>query len=448
MKNVSSDSKKVYFFRIRTDLLTLNYSADVFVLLSPFAKFFTPKLNSKKVHLLEIVREWGVLAMAEKQVQNQNSSQNRTTQYTVIKVRLHPTAEQAELIEKTFGCCRYLWNRMLADVQEFYAATDIHYIPTPARYKKEAPFLTEVDSQPLCTVHQNLRRAFLDFFRNPGAFRYPQFKTKKARKDAFTVYCRPYRTGPSIYLTRDGIKMPKLGNVKATLYRRPLHWWSLRFVTVTKTRSGKYFCSLTYGCDVRRPQPIAPAPERTVGLHHSVASFYVDSEGRSPVLPQLAKSKEKLARMQQKLSRMQRGSKNYEEQLQKIRLLHEHIANQRRDFLHKESGRIANACDAVCVRDTDLTELAKKLKGSDVFGAGFGAFREYLQYKLERQGKPYIVVDRLLPVAKICHECGAVNETLPARRKTWQCPHCGALLNREANAARNLKQQGLAQLGA
>ena len=86
----------------------------------------------------------------------------RATQYTVIKVRLHPTAEQAELMEKTFGCCRYLWNRMLSDVQEFYAATDVHYIPTPAHYKKEAPFLKEVDSQPLCTVHQNLRRAFLD----------------------------------------------------------------------------------------------------------------------------------------------------------------------------------------------------------------------------------------------------------------------------------------------
>ncbi|MCI9318177.1 MAG: helix-turn-helix domain-containing protein, partial [Oscillospiraceae bacterium] len=111
-------------------------------------------------------------------------------QYTVIKVRLHPTAEQAVLMEKTFGCCRYLWNRMLSDVQEFYAATDLQYIPTPARYKKEAPFLKEVDSQALCAVHQNLRKTFLDFFRAPNSFGYPQFKTKKARKDSFTVYCR------------------------------------------------------------------------------------------------------------------------------------------------------------------------------------------------------------------------------------------------------------------
>lgn len=92
----------------------------------------------------------------------------RTLQFTTIKVRLYPTPSQAELIEKTFGCCRYLWNKMLADVQEFYAAADLQYIPTPAHYKKEAPFLKEVDSQALCTVHQNLRKAFLNFFRAPG----------------------------------------------------------------------------------------------------------------------------------------------------------------------------------------------------------------------------------------------------------------------------------------
>ena len=107
--------------------------------------------------------------------------------YSVIKVRLHPTREQAELMEKTFGCCRYLWNRMLSDVQEFYAAADVQYIPTPARYKREAPFLREVDSQALCAVHQSLRRAFLSFFRSPGAFRRPKFKSKKECRDSFTA---------------------------------------------------------------------------------------------------------------------------------------------------------------------------------------------------------------------------------------------------------------------
>ena len=365
-------------------------------------------------------------------------------QYTVLKLRLHPTPEQAELIEKTFGCCRYLWNRMLSDVQEFYAATDLQYIPTPARYKKEAPFLKEVDSQALCTVHQNLRQAYLNFFRNPSAFQAPQFKTKKSRRDSFTVYCREYRTGPSIRLTGDGLQMPKLGLIRARVHRRPLHWWTLVSATVAKTRSGKYFCSIVFKYPAPQPEPVAPTAEKTLGIHYSLTRFYVDSQGNSPALPGVARSKEKLARMQRKLSRMKRGSHNYLAQMKKIQLQHEHIANQRRDFTHKESRRIANDWDAVCVRDADLAELARRLKQPNVLDLGFGMFRDFLRYKLERQGKTYIAVDRLAPVAKTCGECGRVNEA-PPRGRVWTCPHCGAKISREVNAARNLRDMGLAQ---
>lgn len=367
------------------------------------------------------------------------------TQHTVIRFRLHPSAEQAELIEKTFGCCRWLWNQMLSDVQEFYAAADAHYIPTPARYKKEAPFLKEVDSQALCTVHQNLRKAFLNFFRAPGAFRYPQFKTKKARKDSFTVYCRQYHTGPSIYLTDKGIQMPKLGLIPANIYRRPLHWWSLKLVTVSKTRSGQYFCSVSFGYEVKTPEQIAPKQERALGLNYSLSRFYVDSEGASPVLPAVQKSRERLAKLQSGLARMEQGSHHYERQLQKIRLLHEHIANQRRDFVHKESRRIANAWDAVCVRESDLVALSQKLNQGGVMDYGFGAFRVYLKYKLERQGKTYIVVDRLAPAAKTCWRCGHVNEKLTSHEKSWICPSCGEVVTREVNTAQNLRDMGLAQ---
>ena len=123
-----------------------------------------------------------------------------------------------------------------------------------------------------------------------------------------------------------------------------------------------------------------------MGLNYSLSRFYVGSEGASPVLPALEKSKEKLARLQSGLARMEPGSNNYEKQLQKIRLLHERIANQRRDFIHKESRRIANVWDAVCVREMDLVELSQKLKQGGVMDAGFGTFRACLKYKLERQG--------------------------------------------------------------
>ena len=383
--------------------------------------------------------------MAADRSERRQPQDGKAKQYTVLKFRLYPTQEQAGQIEKTFGCCRYLWNKMLADVQEFYAATDMHFIPTPAKYKKEAPFLCDVDSQPLCNVHQNLRRAFMDFFRAPESFGYPQFKTKKSGRDSYMVYCRQYRTGPSIYLTGSGIQMPRLGLVPANIHKKPLHWWSLRFVTISKTASGKYMCAATFGCGVREAERLTPTRERTLGLNFSLKRFYVDSEGRSPELPGIGASREKLARMQQKLSRMEPGSNNYSQQLQKIRLEHEHIANQRRDFIHKESRRIANAWDAVCVRDTDLVELSQKLRQGGVMDYGFGAFRGCLKYKLERQGKAYIVLDRLLPAAKTCNECGYVSGELDSHRKSWTCPGCGAQLTREVNTARNIRDMGLEQ---
>lgn len=311
------------------------------------------------------------------------SGDGSQVRYTVYKLRLHPTPEQAALMDKTFACCRYLWNKMLTDAREFYAATDLQYIPTPAHYKKEAPFLKEVDSQALCTVHQNLRKAYLDFFRAPGTFGYPRFKTKKAGKDSFTVYCREYRTGPSIRLAGGKLQMPKLGTVEVVVHRRPQSGWTLVSVTISKSKSGKYDASIVFKYPVGQVEPARPDPERTLGLSYSPSCFYVDSEGGVPDQPDLTRSKEKLVRMQQKLARMKRGSNNYDRQLQKIRLLHEHIANQRKDFIHKESRRIANDWDAVCVTARTLTEEH----------SGFGMFRECLQYKLERQGKRYIAVD-------------------------------------------------------
>ena len=216
-------------------------------------------------------------------------------------------------------------------------------------------------------------------------------------------------------------------------------------VTVSRTAAGKYFASVIFAYQAKKQEAVEPTQKTTLGLNHSISSLYVDSEGRRPEMPSWKQPQKKLAEMQRKLSRMQKGSRNYQEQQQKIRLLHEHIANQRRDFIHKESRRIANAWDAVCVRDADLNGLAQKLKGAKVMASGFGMFRDCLRYKLQRQGKACITVDRYTPTAKTCHECGFVHEGLGQREKIWTCPHCGAALSREVNAARNLRDMGLFQ---
>ena len=374
------------------------------------------------------------------------AGEGKTVQYTTLKVRLYPTEAQAELFENTFGCCRYIWNRMLADQQRFYLETDRHFIPTPAKYKKDAPFLKEVDNQALTQEYNRLSQAFRVFFKDPGHFGYPNFKKKKTDRDSFTACNHVFESGPTIYTTRDGVRMTKAGIVKAKFSRRPQAWWRLRRVTVEKTRSGKFYCSILYEHEVKTPEPKTPVPQATLGLKYSMGHFYVADSGHRADPPRwLKQSREKLTKLQRRLKRMEPGSKNYWEAVRKYRLLHEHIANQRRDFIHQESSRIANGWDAVCMRADDLAELSRSVKRGNVLESGFGMFRECLRYKLARQGKPLILVDRYGPTTRSCSACGAVQDSVSYKRRTWVCPRCGAVHDREVNAAKNIKAQGLAQ---
>ena len=366
-------------------------------------------------------------------------------QYNTIKVRLYPTPEQEVLFQKTFGCCRYIWNRMLADHERFYYETDKHFIPTPAKYKKESPFLKEVDNQALIQEYNKLSQAFRNFFRNPAAFRYPRFKRKKDDRDSFSACNHVVGASATIYITRDAVRMTKAGLIRAKFPRRPRSGWRLTRVTVARTRTGKYYGYLLFACPVRTPEPVEPGAETTVGLKYDLSHFYVTDRGLTADPPRwLGRSRERLAGIQRKLSRLQPGSKNYQELVQKYRLLHEHIANQRRDFLHKESRRIANAWDAVCIRDDDLKAISEELGGSNVRDTGFGMFREMLRYKLERQGKQLLEVGRYIPTTRVCSACGCVNEALAPNARQWRCPVCGAVHDRDVNAAVNIKTQGLA----
>ena len=370
-------------------------------------------------------------------------------QYTTLKVRLYPTEAQAELFEKTFGYCRYIWNRMLADQRRFYEETGAHFIPTPAKYKNGAPFLKEVDNQALTQEYNKLAQAFRVFFKSPEVFRHPKFKRKKDDRDSFTACSHEFESGPTIYTTRDGIRMTKAGIVKAKFSRRPQAWWKLKRITVSKTKAGKYYCSILYDCPVKKPEPVVPTPETTLGLKYSMGHFYVADNGEMAGPPRwLKQSREKLVRIQQKLSRMEPGSRNYEQAVQKYRLLHEHIANQRRDFLHKESSRIANGWDAVCMRDDDMREMSQKVMLGNALEAGFGTFRELLRYKLERQGKSLVLLDRYTPTTRTCSVCAMVQSGVDYTASAWTCPKCGTIHNREVNAAKNIKLEGLARLCA
>ncbi len=379
-------------------------------------------------------------------------------QQRAVKVELYPTDEQRILIHKTFGCVRAVWNDMLGDEQEFYAAADKHFIPTPAKYKKKRPYLSEVDSLALCNTQLALKKAFKRFFENPGHFRHPKFKTKKKAKKSYTTNCQYLKSGPTVFTTKNAVRLPKLGLVKANLYRQVSDGCDLRrrscgvlkSATISETKSGRIFCALLYEFDVPAPKEVLPTLENSIGLDYSSPLFYVDHENRSPDKPRwFRESEAKLAHEQRMLSHMKYGSKNYIRQLRKIEVLQERIANQRKDFAHKESRRIANAYGAVCVEDLDLQAMAQSLNlGKLTNDNGFGMFREFLKYKLEEQGKHLIKVDKWYPSSKTCHYCGGYYKDLQLGEEEWICPHCGKHILRNQNAGINIRREGIRQFYA
>lgn len=370
-------------------------------------------------------------------------------QNRAIKYRAYPTSEQQVLFAKTFGCVRFIWNHMLMDAQQFFNEAGTFFVPTPAKYKKEFPFLKEVDSGALCNTQLDLQNANSRHLESPKTVGTPRLKSKRKSKMSYTTNIHSYKTkdGSVVYtlaLGYEAIKLPKIGWVKIKKHRQPDVDWTLKGATVSCTCSGKYFISLLYEFE-KDIQPVVPTKETSLGLDYSSHDFYVDSNGKVANYPQFYRqSEEKLAKEQRKLSRMKVGSRNYDEQLHKVQLLHEHIANQRKNFCHTVSAVIAKRYDAVFVEDINLRGLAGSLKlGKSTNDNGFGMFRTMLEYKLTSQGKTFAKIDKWYPSSKTCSVCGFVKEDLTLADRVWTCSACNTTHNRDHNAAINIRNVGL-----
>ena len=284
-----------------------------------------------------------------------------------IKYRAYPTEGQAVLLAKTFGCVRFVWNRMLTDAQTFLDEAGVFFIPTPAKYKKEFPFLKEVDSLALANTQLDLKDANKRHLENPKAVGIPKLKSKRKSGMSYTtnnqkVQNKDGKIKDTVYVVGNLVHLPKVGDIKVKVHRQPGAGWILKGATVSCTRSGKYFISLLYEFE-KDIQPIKPTKETSLGLDYSSHDFYVDSNGDVANYPRFYRQSEaKLARAQRRLSRMQFGSHHYDKQLYRVRVLQEHVANQRKNFCHTVSTAIAKQYDAVFVEDINLRGLAGSLK--------------------------------------------------------------------------------------
>lgn len=246
-------------------------------------------------------------------------------QNRAIKYRAYPTEKQAVLLAKTFGCVRFVWNRMLTDAQTFLDEAGVFFIPTPAKYKKEFPFLKEVDSLALANTQLDLKAANKRHLEDKKVGT-PQLKSKHKSKMSYTtnnqtMHCKDGSSKDTIFVVGNLVHLPKVGNLKIKKHCLPEASWTLKAATVSCTRTGKYFISLLYEFE-KDIQPVAATKEKSLGLDYSSHDFYVDSNGDAANYPRFYRRAEaKLAKEQRKLSHMKFGSNNYNQQLHKVRLL-------------------------------------------------------------------------------------------------------------------------------
>ena len=375
-----------------------------------------------------------------------------------VRYRIYPNTKQIVLLANFFGCVRKVYNLFL-DIQnkryknnkKYMSKNDMNDFCNNV-LKSKYPYLKIPDKFALTNSIYNLDAAFKNFFE--GRSKYPNFKSKSKSRRSYTTNA----TNNNIEILDGYVKLPKLGKVKASIHRKANDGWEIKSATVSQTPSGEYYVSILYAYE-DEIKPVDVDMGKLLGLDFSAPYLYIDSDGNEPDYEKpFRKYQEKLAREQQKLSKMREDAKkqkrdlseckNYQKQKIKVAKIYRKITNCRKDALHKISLRLAESYDAVVIEDIDMHAMAQCLDlGKSVLDNGWGMFTTFLKYKLEDRGKQLVVIDRWYPSTKTCHRCGNV-KPVRLNERTYVCPECGLELDRDWNAAINIREEGKRLLSA
>ena len=367
-----------------------------------------------------------------------------------IKYRIYPTTEQCIMFAKTFGCCRKIYNLMLSDKIKDYEETGKFPTVTPAKYKKDYPYLKEVDSLALANKQMDLQAAFRNAFSKSRKKKsgFPKFKSAKHSRKSYTTN---NQKGTVTIIDNRYIKLPKIGKVKAVIHRIPDDRWIIKSATISQESDGSYYISVLFEYEKKENTYIADKTN-AIGLDYASNGLYIDSNGNVGTDHKYYReAQKKLTKEQRKLSRM-KGSKkhenksnNYIKQLRKVNKIHRHIANQRNDNLHKLSTEIANQYDVVCVENLNMIAIGNKgfKNGKATYDNGYGMFLRMLEYKLSDRNKYLVKVDKWFPSSQICHYCGTLHPEMKDLANRKLICDCGLTISRDRNAAINILNEGL-----
>ena len=347
------------------------------------------------------------------------------------KYRIYPDAEQMQFFAKCFGCVRFVYNRMLSDRIEHYNLTGKSLNNTPAQYKSEFTWLKEVDSLALANAQMNLNTAYRNFFRDKSTG-FPKFKSKKTNNFSYTTNNQK----GTVYVENGYIKLPKLKSPVKIRQHRSFEG-VIKSCTISKAPSGKYHISILVETEIQK----LPASDMRVGIDVGIKDFAVLSNGESYKNPKhLRKSEKRLAKLQRDLSRKQIGSSNRNKARIKVAKLHEKIANQRMDFLHKKSTEIIRENQAIVIEDLKVKNLMKNHNlAKSIAEVSWSRFREMLDYKSRWYGREFIIAPPDYPSSQLCSDCGnRSSQTKDLACRIYVCPECGLEIDRDYNASLNL----------
>ena len=358
------------------------------------------------------------------------------------KYRIYPNKKQQELIQKTFGCCRFVYNYYLNARINMYkeSKTTMTYNMCSSdltQLKKTYEWLKEVDATALQSSLKDLDIAYKNFFRDKS-IGFPKFKSKKTYR--FSYKCKYVNN--NIKVIKNKIQLPKIGWIK---YKdKQIPQGRILNATISQEPSGHYYCSLCC-TDVEFEQ--LPKTNKNVGIDLGINDFAILSDGIKIENPQFyEQSEKKLAKLQRELSRKTIGSARWEKARLKVAKLQKHIANQRNDFLQKLTTTIISNYDVISIEDLDvksMKETDSKIRNKRVGDVSWSEFRRMLTYKSQWYGKELSVIDRYYPSSQICHCCGHRDSKKSEDIRFWICPNCNSELDRDINAAINILNEGL-----